>query len=198
MRTKKIIAVISVIVILSMSLAAFALASTQPTVSGPPAPPVAGAPVSFTITTNNMGLDGTVAASANLVFQNATATMGTPTASGFNVISTTITYNYVVAAGTPANAPFWFEVSNLVGWDADANQVQIANPIIRAEGTVAPPIVVPPPPDPSPSIAPPPPPPAPDTPRPPKVGDEPASSTPIVIGAIAVLVLGIFGYVKLK
>ena len=201
MKRNKIIAVIAVVVVLSMSLAAFALASTQPAVSGP-ATAEAGAPVTFTIATNNEGLSGNVSASDNLVFQSAGREGIGPTNPGdFAVVGGTITYNYIVAAGTPAGATFRFEVNGMQAYDEDGNAVALANTTIFAEGTVTGVVITTPPVD---VTTPPvtttaPPGGTPDTPRPPKVGDD-TSATPIVIGGIAVLVLalGIFGYVKLK
>ena len=214
-RKSKIIAAIAVVVILSMSLAAFALASTQPTVGKSPDSPRAGETVTFTINIGTFGLQGNVSASDNREFVPPAVRnggIGPTTGEGFAVLeATSITYTYRVKDGTAANAPFWFEINNLLAGDADANEVPLTSTVVRVSATVAgPQETTSPSPDPTngngngttptPGGTTPTPGGTPDTPRPPKVGDDSASAAPVVIGGIAVLViaLGIFGYVKLK
>jgi len=202
MKRNKIIAIIAVVVVLSMSLAAFALAAgSNPSVAANLATVPAGETVTFRITTNNLDLQGTVVAPAalgNAVITTDVAQLVPLGQTRFAAMGAAwIDYTYTIPAGAVAGTVYTFTITDLIGgdaagettpWDARSAQVTVA-----ATGTDPDPS-----PSPSPGTPPPPPPGTPDTPRPPKVGDEPASSAPIVIGAIAVLVLGIFGYVKLK
>jgi len=213
-RKHKIIAIIAVTVILSMTMASFALAEGNPSVSGSTEWAAAGEYVTFTINTNNTRLQGSISVQ-NLEYEDSSSD-ATPIGGGISIDflapnafavanATEITYVFRVAADVEPGDEWSFNVTNLVGGD-EAPGVSLPN--ISAGGMVpgggGGGATVTPTPTPEPT-------PEPEAPPPAgggqlddshKVGDvnEPVSAAPIVLGSIAVLVavLGIFGYVKLR
>ena len=201
-RKTKVIAIIAVIAILSMTTAAFALAASQPTVSGP-ATAAAGAEVTFTITVNNDALMGSVSASPNLRFEGASfgAMPNIADEDGFFVFGVpTVTYRYTVAANAQHGDTFSFNVTGISASDAEGNETTWAN--TGASGTVAATQTQSPPPE---TTAPPTTEPPPGTPGGPgrddvpKVGDAPASALPAALIGLAIIgALGVVGYIKLR
>jgi hypothetical protein len=205
-KTKKFIAIIAVVVVLSLSLAAFALAEMSlPSVSMNRTTAARGDTVEFTINANSDSLRGRIDVSSNLVydgFRISSNTMNVVREDGFAALDVEwITYVYKVAADAVVGDTYSFRVYNIVGADADDNEEELGDTAPRIGTVIAAPVVsIEPPASPviSPVIS----------PSAPVVDpnhgasdiDAAASAAPVIIGGIAVLVLalGVFAYVKLR
>jgi hypothetical protein len=196
-RKTKVIAIIAIIVILSMTTAAFALAAGQPAVGPPSGTWAPDTNVTFTITTNNYGLQGAVNTSPNLTLVSQAPGVdgmgfGARPASFMVANTAQVTYTYRIAADAEPGDVFWFDVTSVIASDDEGETTNIGN-LPRASGTVI----------------------EDDDGGDnggggnggggggrddvPKVGDEPANALPAALIGLAVIgALGVVGYVKLR